>query len=109
MTVIIFTIYLSYSLNPQTSLPKNISFLLIEGFLDFDYLEQRQGANNLLAVMARGTMLCWYRIFIIYHGCRLQDESAKTLSSLVARIGIASDVKVFSATHVEAILASKLK
>ena len=56
--------------------------------------------------MACGTMLLWHHIEIIHHSCRLQVEGAEALPSLVAWIGGASDVQVFAATHVEAILAS---
>lgn len=86
----------------------------VEGLLNFDYFEQRQWANGLLAVMARGTMLLGHWIEIIkhvsiYHNLRLQVEGAEALTSFVAGIGSASDVEVFAAANVEAILASQLK
>ena len=111
-TVIIFTIYLSTKITPhsQLGLLAEASLLLFEGLLDFHYLEQAQrGGYHFLAVMACGTMLLGHQIIhlsLIYYSCRLHAESAEALPSLVARIGSASDVKVFATTHVEAILAS---
>ena len=100
MRLLLYSLF-TYQLKSLLSASSNF----LKRLLDLHHLKQAQrGSYRFLAVMTLVAMLLWHQIIRQSH-MRRKVDGAEALPSFVARIGSASDVKVFAATHVVAVFA----